>query len=242
MTAGDFSVPKTAMIMAAGEGRRMRPFTEKTPKPLALLAGRPLIDYSLDRLRQAGVEKVVVNLHHLGHQLRDHLASNKDFQVSFSDESDALLDTGGGIVKALDLLGEEPFFVLNADAPFFDADECSLLRLAQQFRQTRALAVLLLHPVISAVGYSGQGDYMMSSEGLLRRRAENMVSPFVFTGARILDPVIFRDAPTGPFSILEIFDRLQEEKRLYGWRHNGLWLQVNSVENLEEGELALRQL
>ena len=227
------------MILAAGLGLRMRPLTEARPKPLLEVGGRPLIDHALDRLEAAGVRRVVVNLHWKGDMLRAHLAGRRAPAIAFSDESDALLDTGGGVARALPLLGPSPFYVVNGDAFWLNGAQDALQRLAARFGEAGADALLLLHPTVRAIGYSGAGDYHMTADGRLRRRREKEVAPFVFTGVQILSPALLREAPAGAFSLNRLYDRAQAAERLAGLRHDGEWMSLNEPEALAAAEEAL---
>jgi MurNAc alpha-1-phosphate uridylyltransferase len=227
------------MILAAGLGQRMRTLTADRPKPLLTLAGRPLIDHALDRLEAAGVRRVVVNLHWKGDMLRAHLAGRRSPEILFSDEGDALLDTGGGVARALPLLGEAPFFVVNGDAFWLNGAQDALKRLAARFALAQADALLLMHPTVRAIGYWGLGDYHMLADGRLRRRRATEVAPFVFTGVQILSLSLLRGAPAGAFSLNRLYDRAQEADRLHGLRHDGEWMSLNEPEALSAAEEAL---
>jgi MurNAc alpha-1-phosphate uridylyltransferase len=220
-------MPKAAMVMAAGFGKRLRPFTDKVPKPLTKVLGVPLIDVALNRLATAGVERAVVNLHHLGEQIREHLKDRKRPQIQFSQE-DEILETGGGIVKAMPLLGDEPFFTVNAKIIWLNGKVDCLVRLAD--------ALLLLQPTVTAVGYNGTGDFVMAPDGKLGRKPERQVAPFLYAGIQICHPRLFRDAPQGAFSTNLVWDRAMEEGRLYGIRHDGEWYHVSTPEHLAEVE------
>jgi len=230
--------PTRAMLLAAGRGERMRPLSDETPKPLLALRGRSLIERSLDRLAEAGVEEAVVNLHHLADQLRDRLAGRERPRVLFSEE-EALLDTGGGVAKALPLLGEAPFFVVNGDALWLDGVRPALRRLADLWDETRMDALLLLHPTVAAFGFVGGGDFVMSPDGLLRRRREREVAPFAYAGVQLVHPRLFEDAPEGAFSFNRLWDRAIEAERLCGLRHDGTWYHVGTPEDLALAEQEL---
>ena len=227
------------MILSAGFGRRMGTLTEAKPKPLLLAGGRPIIDWVLDRLCEVGVELAVVNLHFQADLLRRHLQSRTNPYVDFSDETDLLLDTGGGVAKALPMLGDTPFFVINGDVLWFDEIDSSLLALARRFLPNSMDALLLLQPTVGAIGYNGIGDYMMLSDGQLRRRPEGAVAPFIHSGIQILKPDLFKKCPDGPFSLNFIYDRSEEKKRLFGLRHGGQWVELNHPEGLAAAEKAL---
>lgn len=227
------------MILAAGLGRRMRPYTDSRPKPLIEVGGGALIDHALDRLQAAGVRRVVVNLHWKADMLRAHLSARRAPEILFSDESDALLETGGGVARALPLLGAAPFYVVNADVLWLNGAKDALHRLAAAYRAVSADALLLLHPTVRAIGYAGPGDYHMLPDGRSRRRGEGEVAPFVFTGVQILSPALFRGAPQGAFSLNLLYDRAQQVGRLFGLRHDGEWMGVNDPEALAAAEKAL---
>jgi len=222
---------ETAMILAAGLGQRMRPLTDSRPKALVEVAGRSLIDRTLDRLEAVGVKTCVVNTHHLAAMLRRHLATRKTPEIVFSPE-DILLETGGGVKHALPLLGDAPFYVANCDSLWLDGPSPTLQLMARLWDPTRMDALLLLHPTISAIGYDGIGDYFMEADGMLRRRIEEYVAPFVFTGVQILSPALFKGAPDGAFSVRDLYDRAQEAGRLFGVRHDGLWFHVGTPDSV----------
>lgn len=231
--------PDTAMVLAAGLGTRMRPLTDTMPKPLVPVAGRPLLDHVLDRLAEAGVAIAVVNVHYLPDQIIRHVAGRGRPRVVISDERDAVLDTGGGIAKALPLLGTAPFYLLNADTMWIDGAQPNLDRLAQAFDPARMDILLLMAPTAGSVGYAGAGDYAMLPDGRLRKRKENQVVPFVYAGAAILSPKIFDGCPQGAFSLTRLFARAEEEERLFGLRLDGLWMHVGTPEAVKAAEDAL---
>jgi MurNAc alpha-1-phosphate uridylyltransferase len=226
------------MVLAAGRGERMRPITDSRPKPLVQVRGRAMIDWVLDRLAVAGVQDAVVNLHHLGEQIEDHLSTRRSPQITLSPEA-RLLDTGGGVRQALAHLGEQPFYVINGDVVWLDGRTPALERLAAAWDEAKMDALLLLHPSAYALGYEGQGDFVMSAMGKLRRRVEREVAPFVFTGAQILHPRLFEGTPEGAFSLNLIYDKALESERLWGLRHDGEWFHVGTPEALKETEEAL---
>ncbi len=233
------AVPKTAMVLAAGFGERMRPLTATMPKPLVKVAGRALIDYGLDKLAQAGVKTSVVNVHYLADQIEKHVASRKSPRIVISDEREALLDTGGGIVKALPLLGKEPFFLVNSDSIWLDGVRGNLERLAAAWNDKQMDALLLLAPATTSIGYSGRGDFSMSPDGRLLARAEREVTPFVYAGAAILAPRLFEGAPKGKFSLTRLFDRAGEAERLFGLRLDGVWMHVGTPDAIALAENAI---
>lgn len=239
MTEYSGSAPRTAMVLAAGLGTRMRPLTETRPKPLVEVAGRALVDHVLDRLADAGVERVVVNAHYLADMLEDHLAGRRRPRVAISDERDLLLDTGGGIAKAIKQLGSEPFYLANTDSLWLEGARPLLHRLAESWRGGEMDGLLAVAPTVGSVGYSGRGDFSMDPAGRLARRDEGCLAPFVYTGIGILDPALFHGAPDGPFSLNLLFDRAISEGRLFGLRLDGLWMHVGSPEAVAAAEEAI---
>jgi MurNAc alpha-1-phosphate uridylyltransferase len=227
-------------VLAAGIGTRMRPLTERQPKPLIEVGGKALIDHVLDRLAEAGVERAVVNVHHFAEQIERHLAARRKPQVSISDERGLLLGTGGAVVKALPALGAAPFFHINADTIWIDGVRPNLTRLAEAFDPASMDALLLLAPTIGSIGYAGRGDFAMAPDGRLRRRGEREVAPFVYAGAAILAPALFAGAPAGEFPLTERFERAAEAGRLHGLRLEGLWMHVGSPDAIAQAERAIR--
>src|SRR5215468_1603022 len=241
MTASSTSiVPRRAMVLAAGLGTRMRPLTDTIPKPLIRVAGRSLIDHVLDRLAETGVERAIVNIHHFGEQLQQHLTQRKHPQIVISDERGLLLGTGGGVKKALPELGNAPFFHINSDTIWIDGVKPNLARLADAFDPAAMDALLLLAPTASSIGYSGRGDFTMSPEGTLFRRGEQEVAPFVYAGAAILSPALFKGAPSGELSLTTLFERAAQAGRLHGLRMEGLWMHVGTPEAIAQAEAAVR--
>ncbi len=228
-------MPKTAMVMAAGYGKRLRPLTDSVPKPLVKVLGVPMIDVVLDRLAAAGVERAVVNLHHLGGMIRDHLKHRTDIEIVFSEESE-ILETGGGIVQALPLLGPDPFFAVNAKIIWLNGRTDVLRRLADTWNDAEMDGLLLLQPTVTAVGYEGRGDFLMDQNGRLARREEWRVAPLVYAGIQILHPRLFQDAPQGAFSTNILWDRAIAQGRLFGIRHDGEWYHVSTPKHLEDVE------
>jgi MurNAc alpha-1-phosphate uridylyltransferase len=226
------------MVLAAGFGTRMRPLTDRMPKPLVPVAGRPLLDHVLDKLAEVGVANAVVNVHYLPDQIIDHLATRTKPRVTISDERDAVLGTGGGVVKALPRLGDAPFYHLNADTLWIDGAQPNLTRLADAFDPARMDILLLMAPTADSIGYSGSGDYAMLPDGSLRRRKEREVVPFVYAGVAILSPAIFAGAPSGEFALTKLFDRAGEQGRLFGLRLDGLWMHVGTPDAVQAAEQA----
>ena len=231
--------PRTAMVLAAGFGERMRPLTDHMPKPLVPVAGRPLIDHVLDRLAAAGIERAVVNVHYLADQIERHLKSRTAPAIVISDERDKLLDTGGGVVKALGAIGNEPFVHVNSDTIWIDGVKPNLERLAEAFDPATTDALLLLAPVSTSIGYPGRGDFTMTPDGRLTKRGERDTVPFVYAGAAILRPELFKDAPDGAFSLTTLFQRAEAAGRLHGLRLEGVWMHVGTPEAIKDAEAAI---
>ncbi len=231
--------PHKAMVLAAGLGLRMRPLTETMPKPLVRVAGRPLLDHVLDRLGDAGVTEAVVNVHYLPDQIIEHTATREHPRVIISDERDEVLGTGGGVVKALPLLGLEPFFHVNSVTMWIEGVRHNLSRLADAFDPAIMDILLLMAPTATSIGYSGRGDYAMLADGTLRKRREHQVVPFVYAGAAIISPDIFEGAPEGEFSLTKMFDKANDQERLYGLRLEGVWMHVGTPDAVAAAEEAL---
>jgi N-acetyl-alpha-D-muramate 1-phosphate uridylyltransferase len=228
--------PAKAMVLAAGLGLRMRPLTDHMPKPLVRVAGRPLLDHVLDKLAAASVGEAVVNVHYLGEQIIDHVASRTSPRVIISDERNQVLGTGGGVVKALPLLGDAPFFHVNSDTMWIDGVRSNLMRLAETFDPRRMDILLLMAPTASSIGYGGRGDYAMLADGALRKRREHQVVPFVYAGAAIMSPSTFANAPKGEFSLTKMFDAANEQERLFGLRLDGVWMHVGTPDAIGAAE------
>ena len=231
--------PKTAMVFAAGLGTRMRPLTLTRPKPLIEVAGRALIDHSLDRFAQNGVETAVVNVHYLPDQIEAHLAGRTRPHIVISDERANLLDQGGGIKKARAALGEAPFYVCNTDAFWVEGPRSNLARLCAAFDPARMDALLLVAASATAIGVDWPGDFEMDADGRLSRRDPQKVAPFVYTGVGILKPQMFDGVAEDVFRLAPFFWRAAEAGRLFGLRLDGLWLHVGRPETIAEAELAI---
>jgi MurNAc alpha-1-phosphate uridylyltransferase len=231
-------VPEVAMVMAAGLGKRMRPLTAVRPKPLVEVAGKPLIDHCLERLQAAGVKKVVVNVHYLANALEAHLNNRfKDLEIIISDERKQLLETGGGLVKALPLIDADPFLVVNSDNLWIDGPVDGLRLLAAGWDAARMDALLLLVPLAQAHCHEGQGDFHMKPDGALRRRRRGSIAPFVFTGVQIMSKRLLEgEMPEGPFSTNILWDRAIEQGRLFGAVHQGLWFDIGAPPNIRKAE------
>lgn len=230
-------VPQSAMVLAAGLGTRFRPVTERVPKPLVPVCGRALIDHVLDRLVAAGVRRVVVNVHYMADLVERHLAARRDVDIRLSRE-ETLLDTGGGVANALPLL-DEIFYVVNSDVIWLDGKVMALTRLARAFDPARHDARLLLQRTVSAVGYDGPGDFALDPFGLVRRREEREISPFLYGGIQILHRRLFDGAPEGAFSINPLWDRAIAARRLAGVVHDAEWFHVGTPAGLALTEARL---
>ncbi len=220
------------MVLAAGRGRRMRPSSDTSPKSLLAVGGTATLDRVLDHLARAGVRRAVVNLHHQGPRFRAHLGNREVPAVAFSDEAEALLDTGGGVRLALGRLGAAPFFVVNAISLWLDGPRPALGRLAAEFDPEGMDALLLVHATARAVGYDGAGDFHLLSDGRLARRGAGQTARHVFTGVQILAPELFVDAPEGAFSLNRLYDRAEAAGRLFGLAHDGEWMNLKTPEGL----------
>lgn len=225
----------TAMVMAAGLGKRMRPLTATQPKPLVRVAGKPLIDHSLDRLAEAGVARAVVNVHYLADALEAHLSHRKAPAITLSDERDLLLETGGGMVKAQPLL-PDPFFCLNSDNVWLDGPQTAFAELSAAWDPARMDALLLLvrHP--HAHNYQGAGDFRLDPVGRVSRRLPERVAPYIYTGIQLVAHSLLRDAPAGPFSTNVLWSRAIAEGRLHGVVHTGHWFEVGTPEAIAPTE------
>jgi MurNAc alpha-1-phosphate uridylyltransferase len=230
------------MVLAAGFGTRMRPLTNDLPKPLVKVHGKALIDHVVDRLVAAGVELVVVNLHHHAAQLKAHLAKRNDVQIRICDESDAILGTGGGVFNALPLFEGESFFVHNADSIWVEGYGRALPRMIARWDPQRMDALLLTSSLVSAIGYDGPGDFVMDAEGRLSRVPEQRLSPFAYPGVQIVHPRLFEGSTPGVFSINPLWDRAIERNRLFGIRLDGVWMHVGTPEALVRSEAFLSDL
>jgi MurNAc alpha-1-phosphate uridylyltransferase len=231
-------VPEVAMVMAAGLGKRMRPLTATRPKPLVEVAGKTLLDHTLDRLRAAGVRKAVVNVHYLPDALEAHLRTRVEgIEIAVSDERDLLLETGGGLVKALPLIDADPFLVVNSDNLWVDGPVDSLRQLAAHWDDARMDALLLLVPLAGANCHNGQGDFHMNAGGAIRRKKPSAVAPFVYTGIQMVSKrLLDGELPKGPFSTNILWDRAIEAGRCFGVRHQGLWFDVGAPPNIRKTE------
>ena len=215
----------TAMVMAAGLGKRMRPLTTTRPKPLVKVAGKPLIDHSLDRMVDAGLDRAVVNVHYLAGALEAHLAGRTAPRIEVSDERSALLETGGGMVKAQPLL-PDPFFCINSDNIWLDGPRNAFRELSDAWDPARMDALLLVASHARALNYVGKGDFNLDPHGKISRRRTGRIAPFIYTGIQLVSHRLLRDAPEGPFSTMVLWERAIAEGRLFGLVHTGQWFEV----------------
>ncbi|AXU19672.1 mannose-1-phosphate guanylyltransferase [Novosphingobium sp. THN1] len=234
-------VSDVAMVLSAGLGKRMRPLTATRPKPLVQVAGKPLIDHALDKLDEAGVARAVVNVHYLADAMEAYLAQRKSPAIAISDERDQLLETGGGMVKALPLIGTDPFFCLNSDNIWLDGPRNVFAHLSDHWDADRMDALLLLVPHARAFNYRGKGDFHMDAMGRISRRRTGRVAPFIYSGIQIVSHRLLRDAPEGPFGTMLLWQRAIEEGRLYGLSHLGLWYEVGEPQMIVPTEAALKR-
>ena len=232
-------MPKAAMVFAAGLGARMRPITESLPKPLVKVAGKALIDHCLDRFAEAGVARAVVNVHWLADQIEAHLAARAHPAIIISDERARLLDQGGGIRRALPLLGDEPFFLCNTDAFWIEGPRSNLQRLAALFDPARMDAALLVASSAGAVGVDWPGDFSFGADGRLAPREDRHVAPFVYTGVGVIKPELFAGEQPDVFRLAPFFFEAARRGRLFGLRLDGLWLHVGRPESIAEAERAI---
>lgn len=233
--------PKTAMVLAAGLGTRMRPITDTLPKPLVEIAGRTLLDRGLDALAGAGVEKAVVNVHHLSAMIAAHVAGYTKPRIIISDESDRLLDSAGGIVRALPELGPDPFYILNADTFWIERGTPELERLAATWDDARMDILLMLANPADSTGHSGSTDFLLDDDGRLAR-GRNHPEGLIYGGAGIVHPRIFEGADAEPHSLNLYFDRAIAAGRLFGVAMNGHWITVGTPDAIAPAEEALRQV
>lgn len=238
--SGEALASDTAMVLAAGLGKRMRPLTASQPKPLVRVAGRALIDHALDRLVEAGVARAVVNVHYLADALEAHVTARNAPQVTISDERALLLETGGGMVNAMPQL-PDPFFALNADNIWLDGPVGAFAELSRRWDPDRMDALLLVVSHARAANFSGPGDFHMDPLGKLTRRQDGRIAPFIYTGIQLVSHRLLRDAPEGPFSTNILWNRAIEEGRLYGLSFSGLWFEVGTPQAIRPTEEALQR-
>jgi MurNAc alpha-1-phosphate uridylyltransferase len=232
-------IPSHAMVLAAGLGLRLRPITDSLPKPLVPVAGRTMLDRVLDHLDQVGCAHKVVNTHYLAGCIERHLAGRSDITLSFEPD---LLETGGGVAKALPWLGTEPFYVCNADIIWRDSGDSALAQLAAHFDPKRMDGILLLQKVETAFGYDGKGDFHLASDGRLRRKKPEETTPYLFAGVQILHPRLMQGNPGGKFSLNLLYDRAIAANRLFGLVHDGSWYHIGTPAALATADRLLEGL
>mgnify|MGYP001218141999 FL=1 len=235
------SAPATAMVLAAGFGLRMRPLTNKTPKPLITIGGVPMIERILDHLVDAGIDEVVINTHYLASQFFTYFDGRTNPKIKIIHE-ETLLDTGGGVANALPFLGGDAFLVLNSDVVILKGKTPLIQRLTDAWDSNVMDALLLLQPIENSFGYSGPGDFHLQTNGLLQRSTKGTYAPFLFTGVQMLKRSLFRLAPRSPFSLNFLYDRAQENGRLYGIIHDGEWMHVGTPDAMRKAEMYIRDL
>lgn len=233
--------PKSAFVLAAGKGERMRPLTATLPKPLVALGGKPLIDHVLDRLATAGITKAVVNVHYLADKIEQHLTRRSKPQIVISDERKHLLDTGGGVLHALPELGKAPFIIHNSDSVWIEGLGSNLDRLLDAWDESTMDTLMLVAPLAASIGYDGLGDFQMDPMGRLTRQSGSKMAPFVFAGVSIAHPRLFESAPQGAFSLNTLWNKAIEKERLFGLRLEGIWMHVGTPEALAQAETALME-
>jgi len=224
------------MVLAAGLGKRMRPITDTLPKPLVPIGGRALIDHALERASEAGIETAIVNVHYLADLIEAHVRPRRRPRIIVSDERGQLLETGGGIKKALPLLGAEPFLLLNSDSLWTEGGAPNLLRLQEAWDPERMDILLLVADAGQSLGYQGRGDFSMAADRRLERRGERPSAPLIYAGVAILKPHLFDDTPDGAFSLNLLFDRAIVAGRLYGMPLDGQWLHVGTPDAIAAAE------
>jgi MurNAc alpha-1-phosphate uridylyltransferase len=234
--------PHSAMVLAAGLGTRMRPLTLHTPKPLVTVGGKALLTYVLDPLFKSSLNRIVINAHHLAGQIHDWVENLSAPSVVVSDESDCLMDSGGGIKKALPLLGSDPFYVLNADSFWIEKDSRTLERMAQMWDRTQMDLLLLLATHEQATGYDGAGDFTKDGQGRLSFRGDRPTAPFIYAGCALVKPELFASMPDDPFSLSVLFRQAAEKGRLSGLVLDGAWMHVGTVAAIAETEKHLHDL
>ena len=236
----------TAMILAAGLGTRMRPLTDTIPKPLVQVGGKPLLQYCLDALKPISVDKAVINVHYLPDQIISYLNAlpEQDLKISISDERDQLLDSGGGIINALDQIGIDPFLLLNADTFWLDdrtMHHDNLTALTTMFDKDAMDILLMVVPISNTTGHQGAGDFTMDEQGRLERFRAQDDDAIIYAGAAILSPKIFDDISDKKFSLNKCFDTAIENGRLFGYQMKGHWITVGTMAAIDEAEISIKK-
>jgi MurNAc alpha-1-phosphate uridylyltransferase len=229
----------TAMVLAAGLGTRMAPANGVLPKPLLPLGGKALIDHVLDRHVEAGIGRAVVNVHHKADLIEAHLKGRHAPRIEISDERNRLLDTGGGVKRALPRLGPGPFLIHNSDSVWIEGVGSNLGRLFEAWDDERMDCLMLLALASQSLGYQGRGDFAFEADGRIRRRVEQEIVPFAFTGVSLADPRLFDGGPEGAFSLNAVWDRAMAAGRAFGLRMEGTWMHVGTPDALAQAEQRL---
>jgi N-acetyl-alpha-D-muramate 1-phosphate uridylyltransferase len=236
-------IPDVAMVLSAGRGTRMGVLSQTVPKPLTKVLGRTLLDRILVQLADVGVSRAVVNVHHLGDQITQHLGQrDQQLKIDISDEREQLLETGGGIKKALPKIGSKPFFAINSDALWVNEKSNALKKMAEFYDPEKMDILLLLTPLNTATGFDGAGDFFMDSGGQLSWRADALSAPYVYAGVQILRVNIFKDTPEGPWPLKDLYIRAAHAGRLYGCLLDGHWMHVGTKEAISLAEAKLLSL
>ena len=227
------------MLLAAGYGTRLKPLTDHTPKPLVPVAGRPMIEYALDKLRAYGIREIVINVSHLKAQLVDYCAAQKNLRITISEEAEPL-ETGGGLKKAASFLGNEPVFAINSDILWNDAGETALDRLTQHWEDARMDFLLLAQPKAKAIGHDqGEDHLFIKPENTLGWNAAD--APYIISGIGIFHPRVLRDAPDGKFSVKILWHQAIAQNRLFCLPHHGRWFQTGTLADIERTEAELKR-
>jgi MurNAc alpha-1-phosphate uridylyltransferase len=232
----------TAMLLAAGLGTRMKPLTDKLPKPLIEVGGRTLIDRVLDKLVAQGVNRAIVNVHYLANLLEAHLKQRKDLEIIISDERETLLETGGGVVKALPLLGNDPFFVVNTDVTWATPGDTTFANMAEAYDPRTMSALLLLADLGATLGFRGPGDFFLGPDGQVQRRGDKPAAPYVFAGTHITHAEWLRQYEAKPFSANIYWNAMGRAGRLFGTVMHPFWMHVGDPAGRDEAEARLRTM
>ena len=232
----------TAMLLAAGLGTRMKPLTDTRPKPLIEVGGRTLVDRVLDKLVQQGVTRAVVNVHYLADQMIAHLKTRKDIEIAISDERAVLLETGGGVIQALPLLGDDPFFVINTDVTWATPGDTTFLKMAEAYDPNEMDALLLLADMGATLGFRGPGDFFLGHDGHVQRRGDKPSAPYVFAGTHITRADLLKSYEAKPFSANIYWNAMGRAGRLYGTVMSPFWMHVGDPAGRDEAEARLKTM
>lgn len=233
-----------AMILCAGLGTRMRPLTNTTPKPLIKVADKPLVQYAYDNLRRGNVGRIVVNVHYLAGQVEQWVKGQRDPGLLVSDERKQLLDTGGGVSKALQLMTAQCFYVLNADSFWIDTNDAvpALDNMKLSMKDGAKDFALLLARRENATGYNGKGDFFCDTHGRLERRGIADSAPYVYAGCYLASRAAYRNVPRGAFSANMLWDRAIAEGRAKGIVLDGHWFHVGTPQAIAEVERVIKTI